>query len=258
MRHAAGDLAYGTTLYPMVNSLMPDRLKRFIANLTPLQWLEVAALAVVVIALTPAIVRKLAAADVPDAARSIATLAVPDTTAATLYAQPIWGVVRGDGEGRLAPDAQAIRLGAAIATYELKRRLADTSVAASANDVASLLESYPNGTEAANAYRRLAPRSPSDSEVDAAARLAENLAGKRAARLGAWLQGARFAAAISDSNYFPRAAGPRVSKLAITLDERADTEMAARQFEKIMATRPFDWVAISTSVEELLRLLGTR
>lgn len=231
---------------------------RYVPRLTPLQWLEVAAAAAVVIAITPALVRRLASPTVPDATRLIASVSLSDSVASDLLSQPIWGATRGDGEGNLAPDARAIRLGAAIASYELRQRRSDSAAAGSAMEVAALLETYPGGSVAANAYRALATKAPSEADVDSAAALAEQLAGEQAVRLGAWLQAARFAAAARDTTWFAGKGPEAASKAAITMDDRADTEAAVRQFEKIASERPHDFNALSTAIDDLLRLLGTR
>ena len=232
--------------------------RRFLPHLTPLHWLEVAAAAAVVIAITPTLIRRVSRGGVPDASSLIASLSVNDSVAANLFAQPIWGATRGDGESQLASTARAIRLGAAIASFEMRQARADSAAGASALEVAALLETFPGGSIAANAYRGLSTRVPADSEVDAAARLAEQLAGTRPVQLGAWLQGARFAASASDTTWFAGNVGQAISRSAITIDDRADTEMAAKQFEQVVTERPHNFTAIATASEELLRLLGTR
>jgi hypothetical protein len=92
--------------------------------------------------------------------------------------------------------------------------------------------------------------------VRSAAQLAEQAAGERNVRLGAWLQGARLAAASGDSTYFRAPAIRAVSRAAITINEKAETEFSVRQFERIARARPYNWVALGTAVEELLGLLG--
>jgi hypothetical protein len=87
---------------------------------------------------------------------------------------------------------------------------------------------------------------------------AEQVAGARAVRLGAWLQSARVAAATGDSSPFDPSVIRNVSRAAIAIDDRAGTEYAARQFEDVTRKRSRDWAAIATSVDELLHLLGTR
>jgi hypothetical protein len=232
--------------------------RRLTPRLTPLQWLEVAALIGVAIAITPALIGRLSQAGAVDASSLIPALTIPDSTATSLVGQPVWGAKLGDGEGGLSSTALAIRIGASIATFEVLRARADASAGNAALQVAEVLETFPGGFEAASTYRLLATRAPADSEVRAAARLAEKAGGSRVVQLGAWLQGARFAAASSDTTWFAGNAERRVSRLAITIDDRADTEHAAKQFQRVSRERPHDFTAIATSVEELLRLLGTR
>jgi hypothetical protein len=241
---------------PNANPETPVRRRPF-PQLTPLQWLEVAVLAAVLVAITPALVRRLGPPNVPDASSLMTALPLTDSIAADLFANPIWGTIRGDGES-LVPDARGIRLGAAIASFELRQRLGDSATASSAMEVVSLAETFSGGSVAANAYRVLAAGSPTSSDADDAAELAEKVAGARIVRLGAWLQGARFAAAAGDSAWFAGNVPATVVRAAITMDDRADTEAAARQFERIARQRPHDFVALGTAADELLRLLGTR
>ena len=230
-----------------------------IPRLTPLQWLEVAAAAGIVIAITPMAISRLGPARVPESRALIAAVSLSDSVAASLLGDPIWGATRGGSESALAPDARAVRVGAAVATYEMRQRRADSATAASALEVASLLESFPGGAVAANAYRALGPRTTVDkAAVAEAARIAAQVVGAQPMRLGEWLQNARFAAAAADSGYFGGSVVREVSKSAITIDPRAETEYATGQFEQIARGRPHDWVALRTSVDELLRLLGTR
>jgi len=231
----------------------------FLASLTPLQKLEVAAAAIVLVAISPTVFRQFVSPNVPDTHDAIASLAISDSAATSVLNQPVWGVTRGDGEGALAPDARGIRVGAAIASYELRQSIGDSLSAAAALEVAALLESTPGGAIAANAWRAIGDASAGTaSSMSVARHLAEQVAGAARVRLGAWLQGARFAAAASDSGFFSARAARSVSKSAISMDERAETEFAARQFEQIVSARPRDWAATSTAVEELLRLLGAR
>ena len=231
----------------------------FLGSLTPLHKLEVAAAAVVLIAISPLVFRQLVSTGVPDTGDAVASIALSDSAATGILNQPVWGVTRGDGEGALAPDARGIRVGAAIASYELRRNRGDSLSAAAALEVAALLESAPGGAIAANAWRSMGSASAAtDRSLTEATRLAEQVAGAERVRLGAWLQGARFASAASDSEFFSDRTARSVAKAAITMDERVETGHAARQFEEIISARPRDWTATSTAVEELLRLLGTR
>jgi hypothetical protein len=187
----------------------------------------------------------------------LASVAPTDTAVEMLLAQPIWSEVRGDGEAGLSAEARAVRVGAAIAELELRSRRADSSARAAAERVAGLLETFPRAGDAVNAFRSLgAP--PDDSALRTATGIAERVAGARAVRLGAWLQSARFAVATGDSSPFDRSVIRSVSLAAITIDDRAGTEYAARQLEDVTRQRPHNWTSIATSLEELLHLLGAR
>jgi hypothetical protein len=247
-----------TMSLPDVNAERPTTRRRLMPRPTPRHWLEVAAAVAVIIVISPALIGRLSQTGVPDRAALIPSLTITDSLAINLVAQPIWAPTLGDGEGELASTARAVRLGSMIASYEILRERAGPAAGAAAVEVARMLETYPGGVDAGYAYRSLATRVPADSEVDAAARLAERLAGARPVRLGAWLQGARFAAAGSNAAWFAENTGRAIWRSALIIDDRADTEMAAKQFEHLMKERPHDFTAIGTSVEELLRLLGTR
>ena len=227
-------------------------------RLTPLQWLEIAALIGVAIAITPALVGRLTRSGVADASALIPSLTITDSTATNLVGQPVWGRTIGDGESPPSLTARAIRLGASITSFQVLLSRADSAAGYSALQIARMLENFPRGFEAASAYRMLATRTPADSDVQAATRLAEEVGGTRVVQLGEWLQGARFAAASADTTWFAGNPGSRVARLAITIDDRADTEHAAKQFEQVVRERPHNFTAIATAAEELLRRLGTR
>jgi hypothetical protein len=67
-----------------------------------------------------ALVRQFTAYGVPVATRLTGFPPLSDSSTADLLAQPIWGPLVGDGEGNLSSSARAIRLGAGIASFELK------------------------------------------------------------------------------------------------------------------------------------------
>lgn len=226
-------------------------------NRTMLQWFAVLIAAALVVALSPLAFRQFGSRALPQSTMLLASVAPTDSTVETLLAQPIWGETRGDGEGGLSAAARAVRVGAAIAELELRHRRADSSARAIAERVAGLLGTFPRSGDAVNAFRSLGA-SPHDSALRNAATMAEEVAGASGVRLGAWLQSARFAAATGDSSPFDAARVRSVSRAAITIDDRAGTEYAARQFEDVTRKRPHDWAAIATSVDELLHLLGTR
>ena len=232
--------------------------RRTVPSFTPLQWVGIAAAAAVVIAVTPLLRRQLGSSGLPATGVMIASLPVVDDSLAYLFDQSVFSATRGNAEN-LTATARGIRVGAAIASYELQRRRADTTASAAALRVATLLEGFPGGALAANAYRGLAaPTSGAGTSAESAAALASQVVGDRILRLGAWLEGARFAASTRNTAFFDQDVVRDVARAAIAVDERADTEMAARQFEQIATATPLDWTAFATAVEHLLRLLGTR
>ena len=238
----------------MANDLGPDRM---ILTGRPRRWFAVTVGVIVVAVIATALARQLGTRDLPYAKILLATASVTDSVVDNLLAQGLWSETRGHGEGTLPPEARAVRLGAAIAELELRNRRSDSSALASIEGVVQALNTFPRGDDAATAYRSL--RIPADdSALRSAARMAERAGGQRAVRLGAWLQSARFAAAIGDSSAFDPAVVKYAGSVAITLDARPEIEVAVRQFGDIAGERPHNWTALSTAVEELLRLLGTR
>jgi hypothetical protein len=221
------------------------------------QWFAVLVAAAAIAVLGPVVFRRIGSGNLPQTKMLLATAARSDSTIEILLAQPIWSETLGDGEGPLSAEARAVRLGAAIAELELRHRRADSSARAIAESAARLLETFPRAGDAANAFRALGATT-NDSALRAAAGMAEQVAGARAVRVGAWLQSARFAAATADSSPFDPPMIRGVSRAAVTIDDRAETEYAVRQFEDVARERPRNWTAIATSVDELLRLLGTR
>jgi hypothetical protein len=248
--------ALAATADPAAESSGVTSGRRTLPSFTPLQWLEIAAAAAVVIAVAPFVARQVLRPGLPAAEVIVASLPVLDDTLAYLFDQPVFGATRGNAE-TLTPTARGIRVGSAITSFEMRRRRADSAASTAALAVATLLEGFPGGTLAANAYRELATTA-SGASPESASELASQVAGDRILRLGAWLEGARFAARTRNSAYFSHSVVRDVVRAAITVDERANTETAARQFEQIATRQPLDWTAVTTAVDDLLRLLGTR
>ena len=211
-------------------------------------------LAFLAAAMIPAIFRQVRPRDLPASRVLLASAAPTGDAVDVLLTQPIWSETRGDGESGLAAEARAVRLGAAIAELQVRKRRADSTVAVA--DVVRLLQTFPDSDEAVRAFESLS--GGGDSALDSATDLAERAAGRRAVRLGGWLQSARFAAATGDSSVFDGGTISSVSLAAITYDPRPEMEQAVRQFEDIARERPRNWGALGTAVDELLRLLGTR
>ena len=221
------------------------------------RWMVVLLVVFLAAAITPVLFRQMRPRDLPASNVLLASVAPTGDAVDILLTQPIWSELRGDGESGLAAEARAVRLGAAIAELEVRRRRADSKAPAAVADVVRLLQTFPDSDGAVRAFQSL-PATGDETALQTASELAERAAGRRAVRLGGWLQSARFAAATGDSSVFDRAAISSVSLAAITYDARPEMEHAVRQFEDIAKERPRNWVALGTAVDELLRLLGTR
>ena len=221
------------------------------------RWMVVLLLVFLAAAITPVLFKQMRPRDLPATNVLLASVASTGDAVDVLLTQPIWSEIRGDGESGLAAEARAVRLGAAIAELEVRRRRADSAVPATVADVVRLLQTFPDSDGAVRAFQSL-PATGDDSGLRTATELAERTAGRRAVRLGGWLQSARFAAASEDSSVFDRSSISSVSLAAVTYDARPEMEYAVRQFDQITRERPRNWVAMGTAVDELLRLLGTR
>lgn len=168
-----------------------------------------------------------------------------------------WAERRGASEG-LSSRAAAVRIGARVTDHELLARAGDEAAPRVAMQVAALLDDLPAGSAAGRAYSALADGRPhSADERQRAMRAAEQIAGSREVRAGAWLEAARLAAARHDSAFFhapqARAAAAELSRLAD--DARAATEAATRLRAAI--TDPvLDWQALGNTLSDLLRALG--
>jgi hypothetical protein len=187
----------------------------------------------------------------------LASVAAADSEIVHLLDHPLWGEIRGHGEGDLSAEARAVRLGALIASLEIRHERGDSTMNALASSAAELLDTFPNGDDAAARYRALS-LAHDRGHLESSADLAERAGGWRGVRLGAWLQRARFAAAAGDSSHFPVTALNSVAETALTIDSSAEAEAAARQLGQVVRKRPHDWTAITTAVEELLWQLGDR
>jgi hypothetical protein len=227
------------------------------ASPAPRRWLAMLLILAATVVVGPTMFRELKPRDVPGTSALLATSANNRTEDIELILDhPIWGQFLGDGEV-VPPEARAVRLGAAIADFELRFMRADTSARASATQVIELLQTFPRSEDAVRAYQSLGA-SPDGVELARASQAAERVGNRRLVRLGSWLRSARYAAASADSSIFDIETVRSVSQAAITSDARPETEFAVRQFEAIARKRPYDWTALGTGVNELLRRLGSR
>ena len=224
----------------------------------PRRWVAVLLIVAAVAVLVPTMFRELKPRDLPGASVLLATTAGSRSEDVDLILdRPVWGEFVGDGEGSLPADARAVRLGAAIADLELRYLRADSSVQTAAATVIQLLQTFPDSEDAMRAYQSLGTTADGAALRDAS-RAAERAANRRLVRLGSWLRSARFAAVSADTSVFDLETVRSASHAAITYDARPETEYAVRQFEGIARQRPYDWTALGTGAEELLRRLGTR
>ena len=122
----------------------------------------------------------------------------------------LWSDARG-ANTPMSSTARGVRLGARLVDFTVASRAGDSSAAAIARDIATIVAPIPTASDAAAYYT-----ARGFGKVDTTARNRDNdaatevarLAGTDAVRLGAWLEAARLAAARNDDAFF-REAGSR-------------------------------------------------
>jgi len=176
-----------------------------------------------------------------------------------LWRQTPWSELRGPGDAQ-SPSARAVRIGARIIDFELLSRARDAGSAEVAQQIAALLDAIPGGSVAAAEFRALAAAGTGEvSEEDRrrAATFAEQVAGERFVRIGAWLESARAAAGQRDTAFF-RAAQRRRDLSA--LREMAGTSpTGANALGRLAAAAALlDWPSISNSAADALGQLASR
>lgn len=222
------------------------------------RWAATLLIVAALLVIAPTLFRELKPRDLPSTSVLLATTAgsrIEDV--GLILDHPVWGQYLGDGEAALPEEARSVRLGAVIADLELRYMRADSTAQASAAPVVRQLQTFPGSENAVRAYQSLGATAD-EAGLRRAAQEAERVAHRRLVRLGSWLRSARFAAAIADSSVFDIETVRSVSQAAITYDARPETEFAVRQFEDIARKRPYDWTALGTGANELLRRLGSR
>lgn len=170
----------------------------------------------------------------------------------------VWPVVRST-DTPMTAHGRAVRLGARLADLELAIVAHDTGMRAVAASVAELLVAGPPVTGAPVAlYREIASGAPPaalDARREAWLTVSE-LAGEEAARLGAWLEVARVAAARRDMRFFRTRETRRV--LGGGAAARDEEERAAIAWVRgaVGEDGAPQWAALEPALEEALRLAG--
>lgn len=188
----------------------------------------------------------------------VAALAPSAATMDSIWRRVPWSEVRGDAD-LLSPRARAVRIGARIADFELLARLGDTAAAPAAMQIAALLDDVPAGAPAAANYRSLAADSATRTTqaLTAAASFAEQVAGARDVRLGAWLEAARIAATEQDADFLSSVDSRQALR---ALDRVVDGEAAATlaDLRRAIESSPApDWATVQVSLARLLGRLAT-
>jgi hypothetical protein len=159
----------------------------------------------------------------------------------------------------LSARGRAVRVGALIIELEALATSGDSTAARVAEQVSTLLDSIPNGTVVASAYRALADIAAVDDSVKRveAARAAELLAGPTNVRLGAWLEAARIAVAHKNTSFFSRTDTWLTLWSARTAaGEDPNTRASVSVLSAFIAEAPRDSRRISIGLDALLRALA--
>jgi len=174
-----------------------------------------------------------------------------------------WSVTRGAG-AEVAARTAAIRFGARAVDLALAVRGRDTvAVQSLAGETAALLDGVTGAVTIAQLYRQAAdhPAAPPATlapTLHDAFTAGMELLGEADVRAGAWLGGARAAAAVRDADFFrQRASRRQVDALAARSDLDAETRGAADRLRAVSdgGAAP-DWDAVTRDVGALLAALG--
>jgi hypothetical protein len=204
------------------------------------QWLAIAAVLVVAVAVPVFWTSQSRALPTSDTVVAWLGPASPSTT-------PPWRTLRGGGE-QLSRAHRAVRVGALLTDLELRVAQGDTAAGTAALQIAALLEGFPAGSTAGDAFRTLAQK-PDASTLRGARSAAEEMAGAQALRVGAWLEAARIAAGREDSTFFRRST---TARMLDETDRLSGDVSASRKLRALLASKNYDWPAIRRELETIL------
>ncbi len=221
-------------------------------------WAALAAAAVLVIAVGIGVQRRAGGPPFDAPADLVAQLDPPAAGDAAI-APLIWNGARGTMP--LADAARAHRVGARVFTLELAVARGDTSAGTLAAQVAAQLRDVPGGAPAAAAYARLVDGSATAdarrAALDAGWQASAELLGAEPLRRGAWLAGAREAAAARDVAYFRTRAAQRVlDGLREARDLSPTDARTVDALRRVAGGAAPDWDSLGRGVTALLETLG--
>jgi hypothetical protein len=215
-------------------------------------WMTLAAAAIVAVATS--VTRRV---ERPDMLSSVAIAAtLPASAAGTVTRTSPWPARRGSNDA-LPPTARAVRVGAWLVDFALLLQSRDTGAAAVVGPLSSLLASVPAGNEARDAVAALGSAA-TPAQLRNAADLAEGMVGRREARVGAWLEGARLAASQQDSGFFHQP-GTKIAlrTLSAVAGERRVGEPAVNELIALLDSPAREWSPIGQAIVTLLKELGS-
>jgi hypothetical protein len=169
-----------------------------------------------------------------------------------------WPDTRG-GEQAISQRARAIRVGAQFVDLSLLLQVRDTAAARVARQISALLADAPAGSQAREAAAAIASNvaEATAAQLRNAIDLAEGVVGRDEARVGAWLEGERIAAAQHDAVSLRATASPRAVRAALrTTDAPGVDGTDVVILIGLVESRSSDWPRIERAASESLRRLG--
>jgi hypothetical protein len=233
-------------------------------RLRPAVWGAAMAVAAVLALLlaAPWLMQRIRSAEPAGPAQVAMLLADSPTTMPDEWNRRPWTATRG-AEDPVTPEARSVRLGAVLLELEVAARAGDEGAARLSEEAALLLGGFPGAGPASSIYRAAAGRF-AEAPAEAAALLPEGEAAALAVadaervRIGAWLQGARMAAARRDAAFFgTRASQEALDRLAALSADGDDRERVQSIRRAIDTEDAPDWTTTGAATTELLARLGS-
>ena len=181
-------------------------------------------------------------------ARSSATLNITDGLRAHALGVPEWNAVR-SSDASMSEHGRAVRMGILLVQYELAARASDSAAVTRAAMIAALLDGVPGGSAAAMPWTVVGSGGPVPNEQlrGLHAGIARSLVDADFLQLGAWLEGARSAAASNQPAWFDT---NDVAPIAVVLKSpslSAAERDALVEVQRVVAQRPLLLSAVSAA-----------
>ena len=220
-------------------------------------WIAIAAVLVIAAALQLS-KRGRAANELPSVDRMVASLPSNVTSSTDDWRTRPWREFRGSGQP-ITRRGRAVRVGALIVELEALASRGDSAAPGDASQIAALVDEYPGGSSAGDAFRALADTQAvrDVARRREAARAAETLVRANELRLGAWLEAGRIAAGRGDTAFF---SGPdtqaALNAARAAAGDDAEARASITELSTLMAAPRRDLGRISVALDTLLRALA--